>query len=40
MMPAQSTTKGVGRPLKPLLAPTDPPLPSPHLRNQLAPFGE
>ena len=29
MIPAQSTTKGVGRPGKPLLAPTDPLLPSP-----------
>ena len=34
MIPAHSTTEGVGRPPKPPLRP-DPPLPSPYLRNQL-----
>ena len=37
MIPAHSTTKGVGRTLKPPLqaGPMDPPLSSPHLRDQL-----
>ena len=37
MIPAHSTTEGVGRTLKPPLqaGPMDPPLSSPHLRDQL-----
>ena len=37
MIPAHSTTEGVGRTLKPPLqaGPMDPPLSSPHLRGQL-----
>ena len=39
MIPAHSTTNGVGRPPKLHLMPDplDPPSPSPHLRNQLSP---
>ena len=38
MPPGPNTTKGAGKPPKPLLQPhLDIPLPSPHVRNKLAP---